>query len=171
MSHTTKIKVEFRDPDSLGAAVLALGGKVLGQGSHHLFGGNVQGFGFQMPSWHYPCILGADGSLSFDTYNGAWGNEADLALLKGEYSLQVAEKAANAQGWMSERRADEVIIYHPDGGIITVSARGVDASQFLGADCVSACAPIEQAIGSQPERSLKQEYFARNQEIIQQGGD
>lgn len=172
MSHTTKIKVEFRDRDRLGASILAIGGSIIGDGSHRLFAGNVQGWGFKLPGWSYPCILGADGSLSYDNYNGSWGKESVLDTLKGEYSLQVAESYCQGQGWMTERVNDVVRIYHPDGGIITVTAAGVDASQFMGENCVVACQGLEAAIGSQPERMLKNEYFQRPQEIvIKEGGN
>ena len=166
MSHTTKIKVEFKDKDKLSKAVEAIGGKVLGEGSHRLYSGHVSGFGFQLPKWSYPCILGEDNSLSYDNYGGSWGNPAVLDTLKGEYALQVAEGVAFAQGWMSERVEDRLIIHHPDGGDIVVTVQGVDASGFIGADCVSACQSLELALGSQPERMLKSEYFQRPQEII-----
>jgi hypothetical protein len=169
MSHTTKINVEFRDKDALGAAILALGGQVLGDGSHHLFAGNVTGFGFKLAGWSYPCVLGSDGALSYDDYHGSWGNVKDLDTLKGEYALQVAESVANAQGWIAQRSENSVVIHHPDGGIITVTAAGVDASQFMGSNCVQACASLEQALGSAPERMLKNEYFNRPQEIIIKG--
>jgi len=169
VSHTTKIKVEFRDKDKLGKAVEAMGGKVLGEGSHRLYGGTYEGFGFKLPGWNYPCILAADGSLSYDNFSGSWGDIRQLDALKGEYALQVAESVAMAQGWISERLADRLVIHHPDGGDIVVTAAGLDASQFMGADCVQACAALEQALGSQPERMLKAEYFNRPQEIIIKG--
>jgi hypothetical protein len=172
VSHTTKIKVEFKDKDSLSRAVEAIGGKILGEGNHRLYGGSYEGFGFVLPGWQYPCILGADGALSYDNYGGAWGKADVLDLLKGEYALQVAESVSLAQGWISERCGDAVIIHHPDGGTITVTSAGVDASQFMGANCVSACSPLELALGSAPERMLKTEYFNRPQEIIiKEGGE
>ena len=81
MSHTTKINVEFKDKDSLGKAVLAIGGKVLGDGVHHLFSGNVQGWGFNLPGWRYPLILGVDGALFYDNYNGVWGESYKIDIL------------------------------------------------------------------------------------------
>jgi hypothetical protein len=168
LSHTTKVKVEFLDTDALGAAVIALGGTVLGEGSWRLYQGYEVGFGFRLQGWQYPCVLTGE-ELKFDTYNGRWGNEADLSRLNTEYALSVSMKAAQAQGWYCERSQDSVIIHHPDGGVITVTSQGVDASQFLGADCVSACAPIEGAIGSQSERTLKNEFYQTKQTILNRG--
>lgn len=166
MSHTTKINVEYKDKDSLGRAIEALGGKVIGDGSHRLFQGSVEGWAFTLPGWNYPCILGAGGSLSYDNYNGSWGDARLLTMLKDEYALRVAESYAASQGWMTQRQDREVVIFHPDGGVIKVTAAGVDASQFMGVSCVEACSGLEGALGSQSERSLKQEYYQRPQEIV-----
>ena len=57
MSHTTKMKVKFKDKAILAKAIEAIGGKVLGEGIHRLYGGKEQGFGFNLPGWTYPLIL------------------------------------------------------------------------------------------------------------------
>jgi hypothetical protein len=170
MSHTTKIKVEFRDKGALSDAVLRMGGKVLGDGQHRLYGGNQVGFGFTLPGWSYPCVLSADGELAYDNYGGSWGSAALLNTLTGEYALQAAYNAAVGQGWYCERLESSIEIHHPDGGVITVTADGaVDASRFLGPDCVTACAPIEGAIGSQSERTLKNEFYMKKQILLNNG--
>lgn len=123
-----------------------------------------------MPGWHYPCILADNGELAFDNYNGAWGNAAALETLSAEYALEAAAAAARVQGWYCERSGSLLTIYHPDGGTITVDAAGaVDASMFTGADCVTACAPIEAALGSRSERTLKAEFYAAKQHITAGG--
>jgi hypothetical protein len=160
MSHTVKIQVEFRDEKSLGAAVVALGGEVLGDGVHRLYGGAVTGLGFRLPGWSYPLVLGAMGELSFDDYGGCWGNRADLDRLRGEYALAVAEGVAQAQGWYCERVQGELVIYHPDGGTLRVSSEGVvDTSGFTGSSCAVASEPIEVALGRVELESRKVEYY------------
>jgi hypothetical protein len=161
MSHTVKIKVEFRDEKSLGAAVLALGGSILGVGEHWLYGGAVTGLGFRLPGWCYPLVLvGAMGELSFDDYGGSWGNRADIDRLRGEYALAVAEGVAQAQGWYCERSQGDLIIYHPDGGVLRVSSEGVvDTSGFTGASCAIASEPIETALGRVELESRKVEFY------------
>jgi hypothetical protein len=160
MSHTVKIKVEFRDEKSLGAAVVALGGSILGMGEHRLYGGAVTGLGFSLPGWHYPLVLGAMGDLSFDDYGGRWGKVSDLDRLRGEYAFCVAEGVAQAQGWYCERVQNELVIYHPDGGVLKVSAEGVvDTSGFTGASCAVASEPIETALGRVELESRKVEFY------------
>lgn len=135
---------------------------MIGQGSHKLFGDSESGFGFRLPGWRYPLVLRADGTLAYDDYHGSWGNVADIQRLTGAYALGVAESVAAVNGWYSERVADELVIYHPDGGVLRVSAAGVvDTSGFLGADCQSASAGIEAALGRSEGESFKSEFFGR----------
>lgn len=166
MSHTTKIVVQYLSESALRQAVENLSGQWIGQGNHRLYSEHVQGIGFQLSGWRYPCILQKDGSLAMDIFEGRWGNHADIDKLTGEYALCAATEAAQAQGWYCERHGDCVAIHHPDGGIIYVDAFGcVDATSFTGSDCVSACAPIEGAIGTQSERTLKPSFYEARQHI------
>jgi hypothetical protein len=160
MSHTTKVKVEFLNMKALEAAVLAMGGKWLGLDQDvSLFSTREHGAAFKLAEWKYPCVLTNDG-LKLDTYGGVWGDIRDIDTLKAEYALQVAEQTASLQGWYSERVNDEVLIHHPDGGVIRVTAEGaIDASQFTGASCVSATALIEGALGLESQTTLKAEFY------------
>lgn len=135
-SHTTTIKAEFSDHDVLSGAVLSLGGKVLGMGTHSLFSSqSTTGFGFTLPNWRYPLVATADGSLSFDDYKGHWGNVADLERLKGAYVIAKAEQSAMANGWMTERVGETLTIHHPSGGSLVVTANGAEAVGFMGIGC------------------------------------
>ena len=139
-SHTAKIKVEFRDPSHLKAAVEALGGEWLGQGSARLYDGTSHhGLVFKLKGWRYPLIAERNGELAYDDYAGSWGNVADLERLKAEYSLGAAEQAAQLQGWLSERTEAGLVIHHPSSGTITIAAGGnVEFSGFVGGSCHSA---------------------------------
>ena len=137
-SHTTTIKSEFKDNDRLGAAAAAMGGKVLGMGTHKLYSESKTGFGFTLPGWSYPIVCEANGSLAFDNFNGRWGNQADLERLKCEYVIATAEQAAMAQGWMTERNGETLTIHHPSGGSLTVTGNGAEANGFMGDGCHSA---------------------------------
>jgi hypothetical protein len=161
MSHTVKVKVNFGDPDILGAVAVSMGGRILGDGMHRMYGGqSSQGYGIALMGWVYPLVLGADGTLAFDDYGGHWGNRADIDRLTALYAVSIAEQAAQAQGWYCERVHDELVIYHPEGGILRVMAGGVvDTSGFLGADCQAASAPIESALGRTESETLKAEFY------------
>jgi len=136
-SHTVKVKVDYTDPDALRGAVLALGWKWLGAGTHRLFSGNTAtGHGFHIPNWQHPCILQEDGTLAFDDYHGHWGNVKDLDQLKAAYLTATVETAAKNLGWQYERTPQGITVYEPNGGILNVSNEGVcDTTNFVGTGC------------------------------------
>jgi hypothetical protein len=140
--------------------VQRLGWRVLGEGSYELFSSIEHGMGIQIPGWRYPIVIKDNGTVAFDDYNGCWGNRADIEKLRAEYALEAARLAAEAQGWYCERLGEKLVIYHPDGGTISVDATGaVDASGFMGASCAKATEPIEAALGQRREQVLKKEYL------------
>ena len=168
MSHTVEIKLELRDKEVLGQSVLKMEGNILGDGSHRLYAGQEQGWGFTLPKWKFPLVLKQGGELAFDSFRGLWGNEGDIERLKERYALETARGAATAQGWLSEEIGNCLVIYHPDGGTLTVAADGsVDANGFLGTACASASEAIEKALGTEQEEQLKDEYFAERASIRQ----
>lgn len=157
-SHTTKLNVHIRSKPALAAAALDLGGMVLGEGVHALYGANREaGFAVKLPGWRFPIVLRESGELAFDTYGGI---AADVPRLTRAYVLAAAQEAAAESGWMvTDVTPESVTILHPSGGRLTVKADGTcDAVGFCGTDC-HASAPIEAAIGTVAERSHKPEYF------------
>lgn len=166
MSHTVKVKVSYSSLAALSKAVEAMGGKVLGDGTHKLFDAAHAGFGFTLKGWNYPLVLKADGELAFDDYGGQWGNRADLDRLRGEYALARAEEHCAQVGWQCERASEGVRVYHPDGGTFLVTADGVvDASNFTGPNCVEAAAPLEEALGKATDRNYKAEFYAQREVV------
>lgn len=198
MSHVTKIKIEVKSLEALKKAASTCGlefregqkcyrwyGRFmgdypswaegidtnkLGQCDHALsVAGNDR-------AYEVGVVDNGNGSFSllWDFWSGGYGLQAavgnDGSKLIAEYSLEAAQEAAQSQGWYCEREADHITIYHPDGGTITVTADGaVDASLFTGHSCVAACAPIENALGSQGQRQLKGEYYQEKQMINLKG--
>lgn len=167
MSHTVTVRVEYRDLDALAAAVVALGGTVLGEAEHRLYQGSVTGWGAQLPGWRYPIVLTDRGELAYDDYQGHWGDARQLVRLRERYAVEAARRAAEAQGWIAQDQPDgSLVIYHPDGGTLTVSPSGeVAADGFVGGGCVAAAAPIEHALGRADERALKPEYWAEHAKV------
>jgi hypothetical protein len=164
-SHTATIKCAFNNPDALAAAVDAMGGKYLGRGIHKLFGSNkAEGLGFTLPGWRYPLVANGE-ALSYDDYNGSWGNVQDIERLKAEYSYRVAEQAAMAQGWATERTEQGLVIHHPSGGTMLVGTAGVDASGFLGVGCHEAI----MALGLEYDQLTAKPEYGQVQANIEQG--
>lgn len=159
-SHTVTVSIQIRDKGPLGAAVLAMGGTVIGDGIHKLYSGNrEEGFGFKLPGWRYPLILKSDNTLAYDDFGGHWGNTADIATLTARYAIEAARQAADQQGWNAEDQADGSLkISLPTGAYMTVARDGtVDAVGFIGNAC-DVTSVIEEAMGTPQDRSFKPEY-------------
>ena len=168
MSHTVSVKIELRNPATLRAAVETLGGAYLGHGTNRLFDGTeATGHNFTLPGWRYPLTAADSGTLAYDDYNGLWGNVADLDKLTARYAIETARAEAEAQCWMSEDQPDgSLLIFHPDGGTLTVTAGGtIDAAGFSGASCSAASDPIARALGRQVSETRKAEYNQTRQQI------
>jgi hypothetical protein len=167
MSHTVKIKVEMRDRLMLEKVITQVRGTVLGDGVHRLYQGQEQGFGFNLPDWKYPIVLKENGELAFDDYNGSWGDRKNIDSLKERYAIEAAKAAAEAQGWLTESiTGGGLLIYHPDGGTLTVKPDGsVDAENFVGTGCLGASATIENAMGTRQSQSIKLDMFAERARI------
>jgi hypothetical protein len=135
-SHTVKIAVPYKDPRTLERACKTLGWKWLGYGKHSLSENSVTGHGFMPETFLLPAVLDAEGELHFDTYEGSWGDQTKLDLLKSEYAIATAEQAAEELGWQTERTAEGLTVHHPAGGILTVSKEGVcETTGFIGSGC------------------------------------
>jgi len=160
MSHTLKVKVELKDIESLTRAIKTMGGTVIGQGSYELYSSTEEGFGFKLSGWEYPLIAKSDGTLAFDHYNGSWGNPKDIDVLKSAYAIAAATAAAEKQGWQYEYTSGlGLLIYHPDGGTLTVTGDGVvDADCFSGTGCENATEAIAELMGETTQSTHKREF-------------
>jgi hypothetical protein len=157
-SHTVKIKVEYKDPDTLKKACENLGWKWLGLRTHSLYSTEATGHGFLPEGWEYPAVLDAAGEMHFDTFNGAWGDPKQLERLKSEYAIATAQQAAEELGWQSERTESGLVVYHPEAGVLTISKEGIcETTGFTGSNCHSAREQLgllaDGAIQNKPEYS------------------
>lgn len=98
MSHTLNIKTEIRDPSALAAACNRLGIQMQ-EGKHRLFQTTEEGIGVFLPGWEYPAVIRKDGTIAYDIYNGAWGNEQKLKELTAYYGLEKAKIEARKKGY------------------------------------------------------------------------
>jgi hypothetical protein len=107
MSHTTKIKMEIKDKQALVNAVkfmrekLNLPVNVIETNQVKLFQGRVKvnnGIAVELPDWKYPVLFDLDtGEVYYDNYDGYWGDEKWLNLLKQIYTAQKTIKAVKKQ--------------------------------------------------------------------------
>src|ERR1017187_5533002 len=120
MSHMALLKGNYTDRAAFERAACAMMGSVC---PVHLVGsiaGRIVLTAIKLPNWVRPIGLCDDGSLAYDDYHGAWGDVADLELLRLEYLCQVAQAAAEQQGWQCERTEWGMVIHLPTGQSIDI---------------------------------------------------
>jgi len=171
MSHTVSVDIEIRNRDAFLAAVSACGGEVIGEGEHRLYSTYETGFAVQLPGWSYPIVLTEKG-LRYDNYGGYWGDQEQLDTLIARYAVETARAKATELGWYSEAQPDgSLLIFHPDGGTLTVTGSGVSVACVEGQSCVDISAPIEEALGRPVERSLADDYYIERARVTATEGD
>jgi hypothetical protein len=99
MSHIVSIRTEIRDSAAVTAACTRLAWPVPVLGRHRLFSSQVQGLGVMAPGWQYPIVCDlASGQLSYDNYQGRWGDPAQLDRFKQSYAVEKTKLEARKQG-------------------------------------------------------------------------
>ena len=106
MSHIVSIRTEIRDEHAVRSACSRLLWPQPVMGEHRLFSSTVRGLGVEAPGWRYPivCDLGS-GELSYDNYEGRWGDPEQLDRLKQGYAVEKTKIEARRQGrFVSEQQ-------------------------------------------------------------------
>lgn len=99
MSHTVKRRTQCTDLVGCTRAAQRMGAEILGQGRHKLFGDTHSGLGIKLPQWNYPIVVNlATGEISFDNYNGRWGDLERLNDFKQGYTVEMGKKTAEEKG-------------------------------------------------------------------------
>lgn len=108
MSHIVEVKTQVRDPIAVAAACRRLGLTAPTFGCFRLFNSEAQGLGVQLPNWRYAIVVDTmEGSVRFDNYNGAWGDQADLNRFFQAYSVEKATIEARKKGHSVREQALE----------------------------------------------------------------
>jgi len=99
MSHVVQIQTQVRDPAAVFAACERLQLPPPTQGKFKMFEGFATGLGVQLPGWKYRVVCDmASGHVSFDNYNGAWGDRVELDRFLQAYAVEKARSEARRQG-------------------------------------------------------------------------
>ena len=97
MSHTTVLEFKVSDWEVLQDACKAVGAKcVIGELKLKLYWGtpyNVRAK-VRLPGWRYEVGISVDGNLYYDHFGSEANTMPNLAKLRNEYTLRVAEKTA-----------------------------------------------------------------------------
>jgi hypothetical protein len=122
MSHIVTIQAKIKDPVALAAACVQLGVAVPTQGTAQLYSGQASGLVVQLPGWTYPAVIDtASGTIAYDNFNEAWGEQKELDKLLQSYAIEKARIEARKAGQSILR--EEILA---DGSIkLTISAGGV----------------------------------------------
>ena len=109
MSHVVEIKTEVRDEQAVRAACVRLQLTPPEYKTVTLFSATAAGLCLQLPGWQYPVVCNLQsGSVQYDNYNGAWGEQAQLNRFLQGYAVEKAKIEARKKGHScSETRLED----------------------------------------------------------------
>jgi hypothetical protein len=99
LSHVVTIQTQVRDPAAVLAACQRLALPPPVRKTVQLFSGAAEGLAVELPAWHYPVVCDvASGTLKFDNYGGAWGEQKELDRFLQAYACEKAKIEARRHG-------------------------------------------------------------------------
>lgn len=99
MSHIVSIQTQIKDVVALRHAASRLSLPEPVDGTVKLFSSEATGWQVQLPQWRYPVVADVEtGSLAYDTYQGRWGDPAQLDQLLQRYAVEKTTLEARRQG-------------------------------------------------------------------------
>ncbi len=120
MSHIVTIATQIRDPIALNSACTRLSLPSPTVGTAKLFSTEATGHCVQLPEWSYPVVCRLEtGQLSYDNFEGRWGDQRHLNRLVQAYAVEKTRLEARRAGHTIVEQALE------DGSIkLTVQVGG-----------------------------------------------
>ena len=101
MSHIVEIKTEVRDEQAVKAACTRLNLTAPEHKTCRLFSTSATGLCVQLPNWSYPVVANLQtGQLSYDNFNGHWGEQKHLNSFLQGYAVEKAKIEARKKGHM-----------------------------------------------------------------------
>jgi hypothetical protein len=109
LSHVVEIKTEVRDEHAVRAACVRLQLAPPEHKTVRLFSATATGLCLQLPGWQYPVVCNLQsGSVQYDNYNGAWGEQTHLNQFLQGYAVEKAKIEARKKGHTcSESRLED----------------------------------------------------------------
>jgi hypothetical protein len=94
LSHIVEVKTQVRDHAAVAAACRRLALPEPVRGTAELYSGEVSGLIVHLPDWTYPVVIDTEtGTICYDNYNGARGDEAHLRRSVQAYVTQLEREA------------------------------------------------------------------------------
>jgi len=109
VSHIVEIKTEVRDEQAVRAACTRLQLAAPEHKTVRLFNATATGLCVQLPGWQYPVVANLQtGQVSYDNYNGHWGEQKHLNSFLQGYAVEKAKLEARRKGHsVSETRLED----------------------------------------------------------------
>ena len=99
MSHIVQIKTEVRDEAAVKAACTRLQLPAPETKTVRLFNATATGLCVELPDWQYPVVCNLQtGQVSYDNYNGLWGEQKHLNSFLQGYAVEKAKIEARKKG-------------------------------------------------------------------------
>ncbi len=99
MSHIVEIKTEVRDEAAVRAACTRLQLAAPEHKTCRLFNATATGLCVQLPGWNYPVVCNLEtGQVSYDNYEGHWGEQKHLNSFLQAYAVEKAKIEARRKG-------------------------------------------------------------------------
>jgi len=120
LSHIVEIQTKVRDAAAVRAACHRLGLPLPVHGIAQLFSGEATGLAVELPDWRYPVVCDTEtGQLSFDNYEGRWGEQKHLDAFLQSYAIEKCRIESRKKGHtMTEQSL-------PDGAVkLTIQVTG-----------------------------------------------
>jgi hypothetical protein len=106
MSHLVQIATKVHDPVAVAAACQRLGLAAPVEGKARLYSGEASGLLVQLPGWRYPVVIDtASGTLSYDHFQGHWGEETHLHRFLQKYAVEKCRLEALKKGYTVTEQA------------------------------------------------------------------
>jgi hypothetical protein len=106
MSHIVTIETKVHDPIAVSAACQRLGLAAPVEGTVELFSGEATGLIVQLPGWQYPAVIDPlTGTIKYDNYEGAWGDQAELQRFLQMYSVEKVKLESRKRGYTVNEHA------------------------------------------------------------------
>jgi len=99
MSHLVTIQTKVHDRVAINAACRRLGLTEPIEGTAKLYSGEATGLMLQLPGWTYPAVIEPlTGTVRYDNYGGAWGEQQHLDRFLQSYAVARATLEARSKG-------------------------------------------------------------------------
>lgn len=99
MSHIVTISTRITNAAAVAAACRRLFLPEPVHGTAKLYSGQAAGLLVRLPGWRYPAVIDTQmGTIAYDTFDGAWGEERELRRFLQSYAVEVVRLQARQRG-------------------------------------------------------------------------